>query len=744
LDFLFSEEMPPRGSIGSLVAILTAIILYTSYEFNSCLVNDAKDTRFIHCFISAEPVQVLHSYVPLIHSSDPSESVDRKELTSAEVDNSLILSRSRPSPRNITVLSTWLNTSEKTVVIQSEMTSQQSQACSCRNAQVLWPQENKTIPDWRLFSCMPSSNLKVSSYSIAQDNNTRHCPLTLSGTAYRRPYSDRADHDPEDPALHSKCTRYIIADHASNGLGHRLGAVAMTANLANEFGFRLALGKGLWVAKVFHGNYSQFRIMLGLTQIPSQDELSFPPGANISRDIVRSREEFLGRYLDRYRFQCHLVVTALLGLRNSCRQLGGRSHYCFSAWPGAFSRARLFFQRAIRYTMPQSANETPHFREARNSRELVVAWHLRCGDIVLGASTNFFVNIRNKIAAAGVPSRDFLVRSNCSNFDYVQNILPSAVVVSGGVEEAMRHMSSADVLVHTGSSMAAAAGIVAASPQLYIHVAPKEGKGEPKETYAMAGLAVDGIGQEEDNQPFRYLASSAPSPGVRDAIMIQWQVARYVRAIHAYRYPGDGAGGPWAAEEARELDDLLGYKVLSGVLEGWTADEVQAWEQTAAMVKHFLPGWFVRIHYDSMHNGSLCRLRALSNVELVDMTASRLPLEWWPFSPALEGEAAIALFVSTGARLTVCRLERIAAWQGCGTTALPPRGGGTGCGESESEKKCEGKEDCVWGVRRAALGVVRRAVKCALKDARGPAAKGLRVGLIVDSAGKELVAINKC
>jgi hypothetical protein len=87
---------------------------------------------------------------------------------------------------------------------------------------------------------------------------------------------------------------------------------------------------------------------------------------------------------------------------------------------------------------------------------------------------------------------------------------------------------------------------------------------------------------------------------------------------------------------------------------------VSAWEQTARLAAQLLPGWQVRLHYNSsvfypanMLNRSssavpgqrLCWLRTLGNVELVDMHGAALPAEWWAYAPALEGDAVAAVFV---------------------------------------------------------------------------------------------------
>jgi hypothetical protein len=436
--------------------------------------------------------------------------------------------------------------------------------------------------------------------------------------------------------------------------------VVFAANLAIEFGFRLAVDSGLWSAPSLHANYSDFRKILRLTHLPSDLELRFPPGANISRYTVHSREEFIKQYHLSYSRQCHMAVKVLIASGTGCLNLQGQAMYCFSCWPGAYRRARRLVQRAIMRAPSSLPEDTALFHDAWKQQELVIAWHLLCGDIVLPASHSFFTNIRAYAVAAGVPVRDFVFRNDCSDFDYVQEVLPSAVVVIGSADDAMRHMAAADILVHTGSSMAATAFMVAAGPQLFLQSPPMEGMREGMgafQTFAQAGMNVIGPGDLLKTQSFRFSGRTTPSHVDSDeGIAHGWQVVRYIRAIYARRYPltSPGRGGPWADVEARELDDLLGYKVVSGVLVDPTVKGLLIWEQVATIADQVLPGWLVRVHYDSRMNFNLCGLRALQNVELIDMASSRLTSSLWAYAPAMEDEAVADVFVGAGAGLSMC------------------------------------------------------------------------------------------
>jgi hypothetical protein len=171
--------------------------------------------------------------------------------------------------------------------------------------------------------------------------------------------------------------------------------------------------------------------------------------------------------------------------------------------------------------------------------------------------------------------------------------------------------------------------------------------------------------------------------------------------------------------------------VLSSTLSNASAAAVLQWEHAAALADRILPGWAVRIHYDSEARAGLCRLRTRRNVELVDMSRSTLPAGRWPYASVLDGSAAAALFFSPGpaaAAPGACVLERAAAWYACGGAKLPPHWEGLGCRSPGRAKAadCAKAGGCLWGVREEGLAAVRSLVL----QAGATAEEGLRGGLV--------------
>lgn len=89
------------------------------------------------------------------------------------------------------------------------------------------------------FECTRNEPLDADSSHLKAGLNFSWCQ-----SSSREPSSDQPTETIKNVIAEKyfpKCARYIIAEHDSNGLGHRAKCVAFAANLALEFGFRLAL-----------------------------------------------------------------------------------------------------------------------------------------------------------------------------------------------------------------------------------------------------------------------------------------------------------------------------------------------------------------------------------------------------------------------------------------------------------------------------------------------------------------------
>ena len=594
----------------------------------------------------------------------------------------------------------------------------------------------------QLFQCPRSLGEAKRLDQVRQLDQLRHkCPETMVGdlpAAQQLIVSDSIVPLDQLWVQPAGCRRYIVA-FSGNGLGHCTGAIAFAANLALEFGYTLALHDDLWLKRGMHGVYSQFRQMLGLTTVLAKSELHFPANASVLIAGHNSRESFVAKTHNSYHHRCNQQITLNLGGSSYCYLVEKGRGWCFESWKGAYARARRLIRRFI---TPADPAQLHLYANTWKQSALAVAWHIRCGDIILKRERVFFERLRSVIEASGVAVRHYIFEEKtCPAFSFLADVLPKAHFVETTINTTVLHMAGADVLVHTGSSLVTAAALVARGPQLYFQAQPKERGTYAKETYAFtSGINVELDGRLSGQQyfiPFDESFDSPPSqPIAADAASRnspEWlaarQVGRYLRAIHAGRFPKsklrEQQEGNSAADEARELGDLVGYKVISVSLVGRQAD-IQDLERLADTAAQLLPGWMVRVHYNSSARIGgrcwVCLLRAWYNVELVDMATSRLSPEWWPYAPALEGEAVIAAFITARGGFSeedwACSMGQVGAWQRCGGPLI--RSADVGCRASKAAG--EG----IWGVRQAWLGMVRTAVLCAAARSRSAAADALR------------------
>ena len=537
-----------------------------------------------------------------------------------------------------------------------------------------------------------------------------------------------------------KCGRYIIAQTDGSGLGHRHGTVVFAANLAIEYGFTMVLSDSLRYSRSSHGRYLNFRESLGLDKFLFTSELD---RTNLEYFVVDGRESFFREYFSTFRHRCNILVSAEIGNHTSCRSAFLRKpKFCFDLWPGAYERARRYLQPSYPALDPSSLSL---FDVAERRGALSVAWHVRCGDIVVARGPEYFEGVHALIAASGVDHQHYVFWQGCNaTFFFLRQILPSAIIVDVDVDSAFQHMKGADVLVHSGSSFPSSAALAAPNPQLYFQSPPKEARwgGDSKVTYALrAAVNVGADGLLEPAQSFAMDAAAAAAAvatsenGVGESNWTQLygpHVTKILQALHIRKQrlkvrpsgpqsaaPGTAGIGTAAAAAAalRELWNFLALRVISGALAGAAPEDLDVWTHNAALSRRLLPGWTLRVHYNGSLPHNLCRLREFSNVQMIEMSTSPLPPERWQFLPLFGGGAHALVFLGSPARaLTPCDAEAITAWAaGCGA--------GAGAGVLRLDScACRRVPGCAWAVGSGGLSAARNALARSMRAGPGRAA----------------------
>lgn len=271
------------------------------------------------------------------------------------------------------------------------------------------------------------------------------------------------------------CPRFIVCSHGeAGGLGHRFGSVVFAVNLALEYGFEMILHDDLWTSyDTSHSSaYVDFKSILNLNEFMSYSTFVGSVGKNTKTYIIRSKEEFLNLMLGLGQNEiCNITVIVKLATAVGCN-----GNWCFLEWPGAYQRAKTYFENHHktsnhRWDSTRLVLYHPHF----SNKRLVVAWHIRCGDIVVTRSKRFFVNINEVFVQAEVLVHHFFFSEHtCSEFSFLSDIFVNSTFLTLSLSDTVLYLQNADVLVHMGSSLTPAMYITGPQSGLFFESQPKE------------------------------------------------------------------------------------------------------------------------------------------------------------------------------------------------------------------------------------------------------------------------------
>lgn len=313
-------------------------------------------------------------------------------------------------------------------------------------------------------------------YKVNMFNIKSKAPTFLSQNFQAKTYKSTTLKLIQSKDMFSKsCFRFIVSSHSeAGGLGHRFGSVVFAVNLALEFGFELVLHDDLWtgydVSQVT--TYTDFQSILKLNNFMSYSILNSSVGKNMKTYFIKSREEFLNLMLDLSPNEtCNITVIAKLATAIGCN-----NNYCFLKWPGSYQRAKTFFKPSrLAINQIEDKNKLILYHKHYASKELTVAWHIRCGDIVVKRKRDFFVNINQVFIDANVLVHHFFFSERiCSEFEFLRDVFVNYTVLTLSLSETVLNLQNADVLVHIGSSLTPASYITGPQTGLYFESQPKD------------------------------------------------------------------------------------------------------------------------------------------------------------------------------------------------------------------------------------------------------------------------------
>jgi hypothetical protein len=291
-----------------------------------------------------------------------------------------------------------------------------------------------------------------------------------------------------DPA----CPNFLIVTSEPGGLGHRAGAIAIALSLAAETGASIVLDDGLWHDARYNQSLGYIYNLLGLNSFLSTRDLGFVFSKGPSAHTYKFSEEsyltpwgrvyptyfnFVEQAIDAVKNACFTVTLIPTG-HSACSRLGS-PHYCFEIVPRFFDRSRSILSALYARSQNHHKNIFPHF----NKDEFVVAWHIRYGDIIIRPDIFAWKILINDVqkCTSSIKTKHLIfsetpITPEDAIFGFLYKIQDFSFTVLDKMssELTFKYLVAADMLIHTGSSFASAAGAVADISQVFLYSRPKE------------------------------------------------------------------------------------------------------------------------------------------------------------------------------------------------------------------------------------------------------------------------------
>lgn len=316
--------------------------------------------------------------------------------------------------------------------------------------------------------------------SVASDNNTSNggrAAILSNGTT-------------------TDCIRYATLMPTHNGLGHRFTEVVVGMTFAQEINATYLYNKDGWLLKGKHGSYDWMVDFLPLHDIYATRN---------DHDHRIQQEQGLQVIEGHYKWmvQHYSNNTCNIEMRTWLHFCCENEKPCFCTTDnnmiGSFDAMKGWFREAFsksNYSTPTQLSvrlqelgiDTSNVNTTEASHLLVI-WHVRVGDLVINNRTEYFSTIATQLSYAfqnssmtpliaflGEGGEDVMMKhfpflpSICQDFFSNNCFYPNL-----DVRASLYHMIHSDMLITSGSSFSAIAGILR-STGMTLAAAPKEGK----------------------------------------------------------------------------------------------------------------------------------------------------------------------------------------------------------------------------------------------------------------------------
>jgi hypothetical protein len=261
----------------------------------------------------------------------------------------------------------------------------------------------------------------------------------------------------EWPTNYDACLRYAhVKIKEEEGLGHRVSDLVFGMLFAFENNARLWFNSSGFETNGKHGAYPWAVEFFGWTEMVVSPKQKHE--LNMSR-------EWVSKWSDAYKFKdsCNILIETCDACCTDVSNPVGDNDlgWCFSRKPGAFNMVRQQMQQMFKKKTVQSDPEFYH--EARRNNKLVIAWHIREGDVTLNASPEYLELLYGQLATAvaGISHSIFVFQEKplSEKFSRFKNLTSFEHKPWADVRTTLHHLIASDVLVTSGSSFVSVAAL---------------------------------------------------------------------------------------------------------------------------------------------------------------------------------------------------------------------------------------------------------------------------------------------
>lgn len=270
------------------------------------------------------------------------------------------------------------------------------------------------------------------------------------------------------------CPRFaFIGINGAAGLGHKVSDVYFGMLFARENRAIFVLDAARFNLNGTHGSYSWAVSYFGWSILPTIDAVR-STYSNLTRVTVRNWDE---AYI--YRDHCHVILESC---DQCCADMTAvpmlfETGWCFGRRTHVYNGFRLE-ARHLFFRYGNSASSPSVFRDSWSHNALVVAWHVRDGDLILNYGHDYFSIVYNQLALVmhGLSFNIFFFSENLLSpqFDFLHTFNAS-FVSHLDVQSTLHHFVHADVLITSGSSFPSVAAVYSTGA-IVLQAFPKESR----------------------------------------------------------------------------------------------------------------------------------------------------------------------------------------------------------------------------------------------------------------------------